>query len=280
MNDRGDGVHAQHHHGDHTHEEMHAEAHTPSAWTLLAWLALSSCCIGLVASGRVGTYLRPLWHPVLLIVAVVVAAATGWICWEQRHRLRLRGDRVGPLVLIPACVVALCAPQALGGGMLQATTQAADTPRSAAGTGSHRQPRFAPLAAGEVHPLTLENLSDRYLFGDAGALDGVEVDVEGFIAHHTSTGQAAPPGEAYLYRFKIYCCAADAISYGAILRSADAAHLPEEQWVRVRGTVRTRTPHTDPGAAQGAAAGAGTPAMVVIEPHSITPIEAPDDPYL
>ncbi len=93
--------------------------------------------------------------------------------------------------------------------------------------------------------------------------DGQRVVTEGRVFRDESL----PAGTVGLYRFVIVCCAADAIPVQVVLRSADAARLPNDGWVRVEGTVGSVD------AADGAA-------VAVVNADRVTTIAAPSNPYL
>ncbi len=94
-------------------------------------------------------------------------------------------------------------------------------------------------------------------------LAGQRVVTEGRVFRDDSL----PAGTVGLYRFVIVCCAADAIPVQVVLRSADAARLPNDGWIRAEGTVGSVN------AADGAA-------VAVVNAERVTAISAPSDPYL
>lgn len=75
--------------------------------------------------------------------------------------------------------------------------------------------------------ILFEETSDPFL------LDGEDVDVTGFVYHAPGLSK-----DSFLVsRFTIACCVADAVALGMVVDWPEAAELPDNQWVRVRGTV-------------------------------------------
>ncbi|HEY9076898.1 MAG TPA: TIGR03943 family protein [Anaerolineaceae bacterium] len=61
-----------------------------------------------------------------------------------------------------------------------------------------------------------------------------KVDVTGFVYHAPNQ----PEDEFYVSRFAITCCVADASAVGIVVSWKEAAALPSNRWVRVRGIMR------------------------------------------
>ncbi len=64
--------------------------------------------------------------------------------------------------------------------------------------------------------------------------EGDAADVTGFVFHDIRLEK----NQFMIGRFSIACCVADAVALGMVVNWPDAAHLPENQWVRVRGKAR------------------------------------------
>jgi uncharacterized repeat protein (TIGR03943 family) len=65
------------------------------------------------------------------------------------------------------------------------------------------------------------------------SLEGQPADVTGFVYHDPRLGSS----QFMVSRFSIACCVADAFALGMVVDWPDAAALPDNQWVRVRGRV-------------------------------------------
>jgi uncharacterized repeat protein (TIGR03943 family) len=126
----------------------------------------------------------------------------------------------------------------------------------------------APAAAGTVltKPKGENNILDWVMAfrsaPDMGSFTGQEAGVIGFVYRD----QRMAADEFMVSRFVISCCAADAAPLGLVVRSPQAAELPTDQWVQVRG-------HFEPGQLDGE----DIPILIATE---ITPTEVPDQPYL
>lgn len=91
---------------------------------------------------------------------------------------------------------------------------------------------------------------------------GWDVMVEGMIYRP----KGLPAGHIVLYRFAITCCAADAIHVAILVASEDAAKLPADRWVRIRGRMeKTQFRGLD---------------IPLLRAESVEPIPTPDDPYI
>jgi putative membrane protein len=69
---------------------------------------------------------------------------------------------------------------------------------------------------------------------DEKLVAGQMADVTGFVYHDLRLGKT----QFMVGRFSIACCVADAVAIGMIVNWPEAAGLPQNQWVRVQGTVR------------------------------------------
>ena len=74
-----------------------------------------------------------------------------------------------------------------------------------------------------------------------------------------------PDGSFYLYRFIIFCCAADATPSGLIIYGVDAGSVVENRWYRLRGKVSLFNVEGKD--------------YIAIEANSITETEEPANPY-
>lgn len=93
------------------------------------------------------------------------------------------------------------------------------------------------------------------------ALEGKPVRLEGFVFREPDL----PAGSVAVGRYLVTCCAADGRAMSLAVRADNAAELPDDQWVRVEGTLGSVT-----------VAGAPTPLIT----GTLTPIDPPKVPYL
>lgn len=98
--------------------------------------------------------------------------------------------------------------------------------------------------------------------GDYSELNGLPADVIGFIYTEPTFGE----GQFMVARFTVSCCVADASAIGLPVAWADAASLPQGEWVRVRGTMQVGEFRED--------------TMPVLQAESIEMVEQPKHPYL
>lgn len=91
---------------------------------------------------------------------------------------------------------------------------------------------------------------------------GQPVDVIGFIYHDDRLAES----EVLVNRFVVSCCVADASVVSMIVRSSDAAVLPNDTWVRVEGVLQP-----------GEFAGRSLP---IVAAQRVTPTDLPNQPYL
>jgi putative membrane protein len=69
---------------------------------------------------------------------------------------------------------------------------------------------------------------------DGKLVAGEAADVTGFVYHDLRLEKT----QFMVGRFSIACCVADAVAMGMIVSWPEAAALPDNRWVRVRGTIQ------------------------------------------
>ena len=164
---------------------------------------------------------------------------------------------VGWLLAAPLAVLVLVAPAPLGADA--ASRQEAYVPAIEAS----RFPALRPPTDGAVN-LRIGEFVDRAIWDEGGSLDDATVRLKGFVVHDPAAGD-----DFVLARFRISCCAADAIPVKIIVR--EGGPRPEEnQWLEVTGTLVDR-PEVDQ------ASGRFPP--VEIAATSVRPIPEPAIPY-
>ncbi|AKK12120.1 TIGR03943 family putative permease subunit [Corynebacterium uterequi] len=251
----------------------------------ILWLLFAVMVTVQIVGGTLARYVRLTWWPLLLIAALIIAVFA-----VNTLRRTLRGDavshahdgepdtsRIQWLLLLPVLLITLCAPSSLGSAMLDNTTTGGGQSGTRPNVGvlnASGSIDFPPLDPSGVNELTLEEISDRYTFGEPEALDGQKISFVGFVSHGDSVGgRDVASGEdtatvdadrVLVNRFKIYCCAADAIAYTVQLNGG--GDFADDQWVEVEGVANM------------AASEGGI--RLVVDAQSVTPIHSPKVPYL
>ena len=167
------------------------------------------------------------------------------------------GPRVAWLLTLPLLALLLIAPPPLGAF---AAGRQADAPTSAAAT--------FPALPGEKNgavELTVSDYVYRALYDKQKSLDGKRVRLSGFVTAAKAQDDAA----FRLTRFQLSCCAADGQAINIAVKTDEAAP-PVEQWLQIEGTWVPREGHK---------VGQLTMLPPLLEASSITPIEAPKQPY-
>lgn len=171
------------------------------------------------------------------------------------HRLTWAGVA---LFLLPIVLGVLAPPQPLGAAAISnrevnVTTSGSALPaavRAAAAKDAVQKNQLDWLNtfAGSAHP--------------AEDFAGEPVDVVGFVFRD----ERFAADQFMVTRFVVSCCVADANVAGMVVRTAATSTLTADQWVRVRGVL-------EPGRL-------GDRTLPVIAAESISPAEAPQQPYL
>jgi uncharacterized repeat protein (TIGR03943 family) len=203
-------------------------------------VVLGATAIWLWWSGEALNYVRPGLGPYLLVSGVIVVllgllpplgllgGQTAHADGDAGHRHRARA---GWLLLVPVLVVLLVQPAALGSYAVSS--------RSAM-PGGGEEGQFPPLAApvrGAV-PMSMAEFVTRALRDPGQSLARVRVRLVGFAA-------PAEGGDGYrLTRFTVFCCAADAEAFQAVIRG-DRTPRARDQWLEVEGTWRPRPAAVD-----------------------------------
>lgn len=231
-------------------------------------LILAQAAARLVGSGDLSRFVRPSFGPLVGAAALALGALGVWTLVsvessaEGAVRRHSHGGRAPLLLLVPVLLVLFALPAPLGSALLAAPAGAIAAPagRSAPPSAADGLGRdadgyvlFPDLAEDSVSDLELDEFVERSMLGAPRALLGRRVRVLGFAAR----GEA---GEELLARFRIVCCAADAIPFSVRLEGTGA--LVRDQWYRVEGTV------------------VAVGEVPVLEATATTAVDAPEVPYL
>jgi len=226
-------------------------------------VVLGATAVWVWASGAALNYVRPALTPYLLAGGVVLVLLgllpPGGLL--GRARPGRAGERVGGaarvswLLLLPALVVVLVQPAALGA---HAVSSRAAVPGGTADT----YPPLAPPVRGAV-PMSMAEFITRGLRDRNRSLEGVRVRLVGFVAPDRG-------GDGYrLTRFVIFCCAADAEALQVAVHG-DATRRAGDQWLEVEGRWRSRPV---------AAADDPSPPPPVLDVDAVRPVAQPRRPY-
>ncbi|KAA8721678.1 TIGR03943 family putative permease subunit [Corynebacterium phocae] len=213
---------------------------------------------GVALSGVSNNYLREWFRPFILITGVLL---TGLGVWSLRVAKSATGgkDPLHPMtgmLLVPVILAILARPDPLGSAMVTSTAVGGGELKKATNVKpiSRSLLAYKDLSATTPNDLTVEELFNRFAYDDKARIEGKPVRVTGF---------AVPTGGGWmLSRFKIFCCAADAIAYG--VRISGAPNPGADSWVTITGTVDTTT----------------DPDLPTIAVSQVEPIPAPEVPYL
>lgn len=206
-------------------------------------------------------YIHPRFNGLTLATAVLLAALGAIYGWQM---LRHGGEHhhhdvpwLGLFILaLPIVLGLFVTPQPLGANAL-----------------GNRELTFRLSAApdGSLRTATIETGGTRnildwlYAFQqeqEPSLFNGQEVDVIGFVYRDEQFSDS----QFMVSRFTISCCVADANPIGLIVQWPEAASLAENDWVRVSGRFQAESFN-----------GSRLP---VIQAESVTPTDAPKQPYL
>jgi putative membrane protein len=202
--------------------------------------------------GQLSFYIHPRYTALMIVAAVVLLLMA---VARARSVLGGGGGRLGWAYLLlatPLLLGALVPARPLGADTLAGRGVELNT---VGGTG-----RAATLG-GDTSSWNLLDWSTA-LTVRGSELEGSAADVVGFVFHDEELG----PDAFYVVRYVVTCCAADGAGVGLPVQWAGGGALPENGWVRVRGTIGSA-----------ALAGVEQPALLAA---AVEPVEQPESPYL
>lgn len=211
-----------------------------------------------VATGRTTLYLRPSFQPLLAATAVVLIVLGVWTLVDLGRAATGSHSPLRAaswLAVVPVALALLAAPAPLGSWVL-GSPAVSDGGGAPLVRGPQQAPTWPSLDPSATTEIGLDELVDRYQIGLKAQLEGRSVKVLGMASPR-------PGGGWSLGRFKIYCCAADALAYQVDLEGL-GQELVADQWYQVTGTVRTSSDSQEP----------------VLEVTTLQAVPQPESPYL
>lgn len=215
---------------------------------VLVLLALAAMFYAKLSNGTIAFYInqRFAWLSLLAVLLLVLFALSLLWQWSQQRRralptlnadedeaellIPLRSARIEErrlngwgiaLLLLPAVLALLFPPRPLGAGAVQMR-----------GIGLIAPDRPTTTVRTSTEPSNiLDWLRAFARESDPAAFAGREVDVVGFVYKDPRAAE----DEFWVARFMVSCCVADASAVGLLVRSAEAAQLQADAWVRVVG---------------------------------------------
>lgn len=198
-----------------------------------ALLALTGCALLRISllSDLYLRYVKEGLRPLLIVSGVVLVLLAlpavlrvrhhdgGAEAADHGHTHAAAGPRTAWLLAIPAVMLLLFAPPALG-----SYTVARDGSGAVA-----KRTTFAALPARSPLALSLADFTSRAVWDEKGSLRGRTVELTGFVTPHGS-------GSWQLSRVIVSCCAADARVLKVEIHGLAAP--PGDSWVTVTGTWR------------------------------------------
>lgn len=174
---------------------------------------------------QIGWYIHPRYQ-VLMYLSAGVLFVLALMCANGSIQLPRYVTR---LLLVPVLFGLVIAPRPLGADAL---AQQSLTLNQVA----LRSDQAVIPDTNESHRLTLYDWAV-IASVDPDRVVGKAADVEGFVAQNPVLN--LPADQFMLARYVLTCCTADAGGVGMRVVWSNGAALPNDQWVRVKGTIRT-----------------------------------------
>jgi putative membrane protein len=184
----------------------------------------------LLKGGRYRAFMQPKLWPLLILALTLLVLFAGCLIYRfaAGHSASVGTDawlRAG-IMLVPAFFLWTMYGHSLGAHALVNKSFDAGAPVSLPDAAAEPVPR-ADLPVAEMSLLEVVR--------DAEGLNGRTVITEGMVFHEPSL----PADALMVFRFAIFCCAADALPIRVIVHSDAAGNLKNETWVQVRGVLES-----------------------------------------
>jgi putative membrane protein len=219
-----------------------------------AYLVWAGALAWLLVTGRYQDFLRPgFWALLLWGLVVLVLLGGALVLFPRSLDSMSRGAalwiRLGVLI-VPLIYVFAEQGRPLGS---QALKNRFFEPRF-----MERLARSVPKQVETENPhVTLLEILQNFQ-----AYQGRKITTEGMVHRD----EVVPPKHFLVFRFLIFCCAADALPAGALVSGKDADSFAQDSWVRVEGVLGLKK--------------VGDLLFPLIQADRITKISPPKNPYL
>lgn len=184
-----------------------------------------------VVNGRISWYINQRFVILVLLAAFGLLALAQVMLRERPAADTLEAERPAGrpfwglwLLALPLLVGLLAPARPLGASALA---------NRGINTGAGLSAQGGAYDARSIPPPQRSALDWARLFHEGSPPLGEAADVVGFVFHDGRL----PPEYFVVGRFSITCCVADAVGLGMVVAWPDAASLPDNLWVRVRGPV-------------------------------------------
>ena len=227
--------------------------HSVRRWsTMLLLFAMAGLLFVRTVLDQMAWYIHPRYQ-VLMYICAGVLFVLAVMCAVGALTLPRYSTR---MLLVPVLLGLAIPPQPLGADAL--VQQAVTLNRVAQ--------RNSEAALPDIQNTQLWTLYDWAVVAsvDPSTVIGKPADVMGFVVQNPVLN--LPEGQFMLARYVLNCCTADAGGVGMRVAWSNGQTLPNDQWVRVIGTIRTIELE-----------GIEHPLLVA---QSVRVIEVPDQPYL
>jgi uncharacterized repeat protein (TIGR03943 family) len=214
---------------------------------------------GILIAGKYALFIRAQLWPLLLGSAIMLILFLAAMILRPGGRGKISGASWlrGLMLLLPLFYMANLLTGSAAAGLNSFALQK----RSLGIDNASDSQAFLFKTSGPA-PSTKGVLSLAYIATHTDQLMGAHVQTIGRFFHD----EMMAPNNGVIYRFVVFCCAADALPEEAVIHSSDLYKVKNDDWVLVGGTVRT-TQHN----------GAQVPFLQV---EKLEKIPAPESPYL
>ena len=196
---------------------------------VLVFLAFVGVLGGLLLTGNDTAFLHPRFRLFLTTGGLLLAVFIFVTVWGPKRCQAgwpLTAHSVQALVLaMPLLFLAFAMDQRMGSHALtrKYTGTEQQTLARLIGSGKNK-----PLKAGGTEPLSLLEIARQMK-----QLDGKRVITEGLVYRPA----IMPPNHLTLFRFAIFCCAADALPVWMFVENSKVTAFDDEDWIRVDGML-------------------------------------------
>ncbi|MBV7363564.1 TIGR03943 family protein [Actinomycetaceae bacterium TAE3-ERU4] len=225
-------------------------------------LATGIVLLYLSITSLINRYLLPSFRPWIGLCGVLLIAFGLWNIFSQKYQEQPEknhvahgSSRIALLLFIPIASLSLFLPSALDAFMLNYISRPA---LLSTNNTAKIKITYPPLEKNVANEIDLEELFERLNYDEQNDLSGKIIRLKGFVGPLP----AGVDGSWSINRFKLSCCAADAVGYIAFVKGAPA--LMANTWVELEATVETGKKEEVP----------------ILRARKVTVIPTPKEPYL